>query len=74
MVLPREIDRVDTPWGTVRIKVARAPDGTVNVAPEYEDCRALALASGVALKTVHQAALAAGLRRHAPPVTTPGAT
>jgi pyridinium-3,5-bisthiocarboxylic acid mononucleotide nickel chelatase len=74
MVLPREIDRVDTPWGTVRVKVACAPDGTVNVAPEYEDCRALALANGVALKTVHQAALAAGLRRHAPPVTTSGAT
>jgi uncharacterized protein (TIGR00299 family) protein len=74
MILPRELERVETPWGVVRVKVARAPDGTVNVAPEFEDCRALAVAKGVALKTVHQAALAAALRRHAPGVTTPGAT
>jgi uncharacterized protein (TIGR00299 family) protein len=74
MILPREAGRVDTPWGTVRVKVARAPDGTINVAPEYEDCRALALARGIPLKTVHQAALAAALRAYASAVTTPGAT
>ena len=74
MILPREAARVDTPWGPVGVKIARAPDGTLNVAPEYEDCRALALAKGVPLKTVHQAALAAALRVHAPGVTTPGAT
>ena len=74
MILPREAGRVDTPWGTIRVKVARAPDGTINVAPEYEDCRALALARGVPLKTVHQAALAAALRAYASAVTTPGAT
>ena len=44
-----------------------APDGTANVAPEYEDCRALAVARGVPLKVVHRAALAAALRM-------PGAT
>jgi uncharacterized protein (TIGR00299 family) protein len=74
MILPRETGRVETPWGAVRVKVARAPDGTVNVAPEYEDCRALALARGVPLKTVHQAALAAALRAYASGVTMPGAT
>lgn len=74
MILPREAGRADTPWGPVRVKVARAPDGTINVAPEYEDCRALALAKGVPLKTVHQAALAAALRSYAPGVTRPGAT
>jgi len=31
----------------------------VNVAPEHEDCRALARSSGVPLKVVYQAALAA---------------
>jgi uncharacterized protein (TIGR00299 family) protein len=74
MILPRETERVETPWGAVRVKVARAPDGTINAAPEYEDCRALALAKGVPLKTVHQAALAAALRAYASRVTTPGAT
>src|SRR5579871_6733906 len=62
IVLPREERTVTTPWGAVRVKVARAPDGTVNVAPEFEDCRRLARERGVALKAVHQAALAAALR------------
>src|SRR6516162_612985 len=67
LVLPREERTVTTPYGTVRVKVATAPDGTLNVAPEFEDCRARARARGVPLKVVHQAALAAALR-------TPGAT
>lgn len=67
MVLPREERHVETPYGSVRVKVAHAPDGTANVAPEYEDCRALAVARGVPLKVVHRAALAAALR-------IPGAT
>ena len=61
MVLAREERTVETPYGPVRVKVARAPDGTVNVAPEFEDCRRLAGERGVPLKTVHQAALAAAL-------------
>jgi uncharacterized protein (TIGR00299 family) protein len=61
LVLPREERTVATPWGAVRVKIARAPDGTVNVAPEYEDCRRLARERGVALKRVMQAALAAAL-------------
>ena len=62
LVLPREERTVETPYGTVRVKIARAPDGTVNVAPEFEDCRRLATERGVALKLVHQAAMAAALR------------
>lgn len=61
VVLPREVTRVETPWGPVRVKLAVAPDGTRNVAPEYEDCRRLAAERGVALKAVYQAAIAAAL-------------
>jgi uncharacterized protein (DUF111 family) len=61
MVLAREEKRVDTPWGAVRVKIARAPDGTVNVAPEFEDCRRIATEKQVPLKMVHQAAMAAAL-------------
>jgi pyridinium-3,5-bisthiocarboxylic acid mononucleotide nickel chelatase len=61
MLLPREERQVETPWGTVRVKIATAPDGTRNVAPEFDDCRRVATAAGVALKVVHQAALAAAL-------------
>jgi uncharacterized protein (TIGR00299 family) protein len=61
-VLPREERTVDTPYGAVRVKVARAPDGTLNVAPEFEDCRRVARERGVALKLVHQAALVAAAK------------
>jgi hypothetical protein len=63
MVLPRETRQVETPYGTVAVKVARAPDGSLNVAPELDDCRRIARERGVALKLVHQAALAAALTR-----------
>jgi uncharacterized protein (TIGR00299 family) protein len=62
IVLPREETTVDTPWGTVRVKIATAPDGTRNVAPEYDDCRRVARERGVALKLVLQAAIAAATR------------
>ncbi|MBX3025891.1 nickel pincer cofactor biosynthesis protein LarC [bacterium] len=60
-VLPRQIIDVETPYGPVRVKIATAPDGTRNIAPEYEDCRRLAREHGVALKLVYQAAIAAAL-------------
>jgi len=58
--LAREFLRVETPWGPVSIKIARWPSGEVaNAAPEYEDCRALALANSVPLKKVMQEAMRA---------------
>jgi hypothetical protein len=63
LVLPREETTVATPWGNVRVKVAVAPDGTRNIAPEYEDCRRVALEQSVPLKLVLQAAVAAATRR-----------
>ena len=39
---------VETPHGTVRMKVSSEGD----YAPEYEDCRKLAIATGVALKHI----------------------
>jgi hypothetical protein len=62
LVLPRETRTVETEYGTVAVKIATAPDGTVNVAPEFEACRRLARARGVALKLVYQAALSAARR------------
>lgn len=52
-VLAREFVSASTEWGPVRIKVARLPNGEVtNAAPEFEDCRRIARASGVPLKRV----------------------
>jgi hypothetical protein len=47
-VQARTWTEVATPYGKVRVKIA----GEGAYAPEYEDCRKLALASGVALKQV----------------------
>jgi uncharacterized protein (TIGR00299 family) protein len=64
-VLERRFVDVDTPYGPVTIKLAGADsDGApLNVAPEYESCRARAKESNVAVKLVYQAALAAYYRR-----------
>jgi len=47
-VQARSFQEVETPYGPVRIKVS----GEGSYAPEYEDCRALAEKTGVALKHV----------------------
>jgi pyridinium-3,5-bisthiocarboxylic acid mononucleotide nickel chelatase len=47
-VRARTFTEVDTPYGKVRVKVSSEGD----FAPEYEDCRKLAIASGVPLKQV----------------------
>jgi len=60
--LSRRWETVDTMWGPVRIKIA-SMNGTVsNYAPEYEDCRALAEAHRVPLRTVMQEAIQQYLR------------
>ncbi|MGH7898312.1 MAG: nickel pincer cofactor biosynthesis protein LarC, partial [Candidatus Binatia bacterium] len=58
----REIREVATRFGPVRVKIAHGPSGAVNVAPEYDDCKRVAAASGVPLKLVYQEATAAVLR------------
>ena len=55
----REILEVQTAFGTVRVKRARLDGRPLAAAPEFEDCRRLALASGVPWRDVYHAALAA---------------
>ena len=57
--LERRVEQVETAWGPVRVKEATLPDGSRRAAPEFEDCRQLSEASGVALQTLYDAALAA---------------
>ena len=47
-VQARDFVEVKTPHGMVRMKIA----GEGSYAPEYEDCRRIALASGVPLKQI----------------------
>lgn len=54
--LARAIHVVETPYGLVRVKVAGWGQGQVKAAPEYDDCRQLAEASGVPLREVYHIA------------------
>jgi uncharacterized protein (TIGR00299 family) protein len=54
--LDREIVQVETPFGPLRVKLARQEGKPVNIAPEYEDCRKAAATSGAPLKDVYAAA------------------
>jgi uncharacterized protein (TIGR00299 family) protein len=55
--LPRRYEAVTTPWGEVRMKIASL-NGTISqYAPEYEDCRRIAAAHHLPLKTVMQEAI-----------------
>jgi uncharacterized protein (DUF111 family) len=56
--LPRTIVKVETPYGTVQVKVSHWGQAE-KAAPEYEDCRCAAQAAGVPLRQVYEAALAA---------------
>ena len=59
MEMGRSMHTLDTPYGPIQVKVARGPSGSVNAAPEFEDCRRAAEAHGVPVKQVM--AVAAGL-------------
>jgi len=56
-ILDREHVTVESPWGPIRVKLGRLNGVVVNCAPEFEDCRKIAEATGVPLKTVLQEAL-----------------
>ena len=58
-VLERATETVETPYGQVRIKVARDGARTLHFQPEYEDCVRVALAAKAPFQEVHSAAAAA---------------
>jgi len=61
-VLDREQVTVETPYGTVQVKVARREGKVMNAAPEFDDCQRLAVEKSVPLKQVIAAAEAAYLQ------------
>jgi pyridinium-3,5-bisthiocarboxylic acid mononucleotide nickel chelatase len=56
-ILPREHVTVSTSFGDVRIKLSRVNGAILHVAPEYDDCRKLALEKNVPLQRVIAEAL-----------------
>jgi uncharacterized protein (TIGR00299 family) protein len=61
--LEREERIVELEGGSVRVKVAWLDGRVVNVAPEHDDCAAIARATGRSVKSVWAAALAAAAER-----------
>ena len=57
--LPREFVSVSTDFGDVRIKISRVNGRILHVAPEYDDCRKLAVEKNVPLQRVINEALRA---------------
>jgi uncharacterized protein (DUF111 family) len=55
----REVRQVETPWGTVRVKLKLLDGEIISASPEYDDCAALAREAGVPLADVLAAARAA---------------
>jgi uncharacterized protein (TIGR00299 family) protein len=60
--LARKWQRVNTTWGKVRIKIASMNGTVTNYAPEYEDCRRIAVEHRVPLKEVMSEAVEAYLK------------
>ena len=58
IVLSRRQVKVTTPWGEVSGIVATLPDGSERFSSEYEDCKALAVQSGITFAEVTLAAQA----------------
>ena len=54
LVLERKTVRLKTPFGSLRVKVIRGPEGRVQFSPEYDDCKRAAKKSGTALSEVVQ--------------------
>ena len=59
--LDRETHTVTTPFGDVRVKIARRGGEVLNASPEFDDCVRLAEASGKSVKEVQAAATKAWL-------------
>lgn len=57
--LDREIVAVNTPFGTVDVKLGRLGDRIVNAMPEYDQVKRIASKNGVPFRVVRDAALAA---------------
>ncbi len=60
--LQRELTTVKTPWGEVKVKIGKLGDMLVNIAPEYDSCRKIALEKNVPLKRVYEVAVSEALR------------
>ncbi len=72
VILERRSLPVATDFGEIRVKLGLRDGKVLNVAPEFEDCRAAAQQHGVALKEVMRAASAAAMQQQSFDEKQPG--
>jgi pyridinium-3,5-bisthiocarboxylic acid mononucleotide nickel chelatase len=56
VVLDREIKNVKTPYGIVKVKIGKLDGKTIQVSPEYEDCRKISIKKNTAVKIIYDIA------------------
>ncbi|MCE5264165.1 MAG: nickel pincer cofactor biosynthesis protein LarC [Deltaproteobacteria bacterium] len=54
--LDRRWEEVATEFGAIRIKIGERNGGVITASPEYEECKRAAIAHGVPIRRVHEAA------------------
>ncbi len=59
----RSVEEMQTRFGPLKFKIARINGTVINVAPEYDDCKRVALDKNVALKEIMEAARAMAVRK-----------
>ena len=55
----REILKVKTKFGDIKVKIGREKEKILNIAPEYESCKKIALEKNIPLKEVYRQAIIA---------------
>lgn len=53
VMLARKTQSVETPWGSVDVKLAYYKGSLANIAPEYDQCRKLAEKTGLPIKYIY---------------------
>lgn len=66
LTLARRFEQVETPWGTVPVKVSSLSGDEMQATPEIDDARRIALERGIPLARVLEEAIAAYRRRSTP--------
>ena len=51
--IDRFIEEIETPFGTIKIKVSKAGNKILNKKPEYESLKKIALNNNISLKEVY---------------------
>lgn len=65
-ILDREFKTVKTKWGTVKIKVGLLNGQVMQVSPEYDSCKSLALKKKIPVKIIYQEALSLAVKENSP--------